>query len=114
MADKWTAADMPDQAERVAVVTGANSGLGLATARELARAGASVVMAVRNPAKGDEAAGRIRSVLPGEALEVAPLDLADLDSVRAFAGRTAGTHDRLDLLINSAGVMAPPRRLTRQ
>ena len=114
MADKWTAADIPDQSGRVAVVTGANSGLGLATARELARAGAHVVLAVRSTAKGDEAAGRIRSAVPTAALEVAPLDLADLDSVRAFSGRLAGAHDRLDLLINNAGVMAAPRRQTEQ
>ncbi|MBV9337373.1 MAG: SDR family oxidoreductase [Solirubrobacterales bacterium] len=113
MANKWTAADIPDQTGRLVVITGANSGLGLATARELARAGAYVVLAVRSTAKGDEAAGRIRSAVPGAALEVAPLDLADLGSVRGFAGRLAGVHDRLDLLINNAGVMAAPRRLTK-
>ncbi|MBV9366808.1 MAG: SDR family oxidoreductase [Solirubrobacterales bacterium] len=113
MGDKWTAGGIPDQTRRRAVVTGANSGLGLATARELARAGAHVVLAVRNTAKGDEAAGRIRSAVSGAALEVAPLDLADLDSVRDFAGRLAGAHDHLDLLINNAGVMAAPRRLTK-
>jgi NAD(P)-dependent dehydrogenase (short-subunit alcohol dehydrogenase family) len=112
-APKWTAADIPDQRGQLAVVTGANSGLGLASARELARAGASVVLAVRNPAKGDEAAGRIRSAVPPAAVEVAPLDLSDLGSVRAFAARVAGEHERLDLLINNAGIMAAPRRLTQ-
>jgi NAD(P)-dependent dehydrogenase (short-subunit alcohol dehydrogenase family) len=112
-ASKWTAADIPDQLGRVAVVTGANSGLGLATARELARAGASVVLAVRDPAKGETAAGRIRAEMPGAGVEVAPLDLADLGSVREFAVRIAAAHDRLDRLINNAGIMAAPRRLTK-
>ena len=112
MASRWTAADIPDQSGRLAVVTGANSGLGLATARELARAGASVVLAVRNSAKGDEAASRIRAAVPAATVEVAPLDLASLGSVREFAGRVAGAHERVDLLINNAGIMAAPRRLT--
>jgi NAD(P)-dependent dehydrogenase (short-subunit alcohol dehydrogenase family) len=111
-AARWTAADIPDQSGRLAIVTGANSGLGVATARELARAGASVVLAVRTPGKGEEAAGRIRSVVPGATLEVVALDLADLRSVREFAQRVAAAHERLDLLINNAGIMAAPRRLT--
>jgi NAD(P)-dependent dehydrogenase (short-subunit alcohol dehydrogenase family) len=108
MTSKWTAADIPDQSGRRVVVTGANSGLGSATARELARAGASVVIACRNVAKGEGMA----SGMPGE-VEVRELDLADLGSVRAFAQRFAGEHGRLDVLINNAGVMAPPRRLTK-
>ena len=107
MAAKWTAADIPDQSGRLAVVTGANSGLGAVTARELARAGASVVIASRNVAKGEEAAAKMR----GE-VAVKQLDLADLASVRAFAEAFAGEHERIDLLINNAGVMAPPRRVT--
>ena len=113
MADRWTASDIPAQAGRVAVVTGANSGLGQATARELARAGASVVMAVRDQGRGEQAAARIRASAPAATLEVAPLDLADLSSVREFAASLAGVHERLDLLINNAGIMAAPRRLTR-
>ncbi|MBV9817069.1 MAG: SDR family NAD(P)-dependent oxidoreductase, partial [Solirubrobacterales bacterium] len=113
MADRWTAADMPDQSGRVAVVTGANSGLGLVTARELARVGATVVMACRSTARGDEAATSIHSAVPGAALEVEALDLADLESVRSFAGRMGEAHGRLDLLINNAGIMAAPRRLTK-
>ena len=109
---RWTAADVPDQSGRVAIVTGANSGLGLATARELARAGASVVLAVRDPAKGEEAAARIRATVPGAAVEVALLDLADLTSVRAFAESFAAPGRSLDLLINNAGIMAAPRRMT--
>ena len=108
---KWTAADIPDQAGRVAVVTGANSGLGLVTARELARAGARVTLACRSAEKGETAAGRIRSAVPGADVTPAVLDLAALESVRAFA---AGAPERVDLLINNAGVMAAPRRLTAE
>jgi NAD(P)-dependent dehydrogenase (short-subunit alcohol dehydrogenase family) len=100
----WTAADIPDQTGRTAVVTGANSGLGFAIARELARAGASVVLAVRDTAKGERAAGEI-----GGRTRVERLDLAELASVRSYAERFEGP---LDLLVNNAGVMAPPRRLT--
>lgn len=110
MAGKWTAADIPDQHGRVAVVTGANSGLGLIDARELARAGAHVIMACRNTEKGEAAAERIRDVHPDADLIVTELDLADLSSVRSFA---AGAPDQVDLLINNAGVMAAPRRLTK-
>src|SRR3954451_11792000 len=110
MADKWTAADIPDQAGRAALVTGANSGLGLATARELARAGARVTLAVRGTAKGERAAEEIRAAAPGADVEVAALDLASLDAVKAFAGTRAG--QPLDLLVNNAGLMAPPRRET--
>lgn len=106
----WTASDIPDQTGRTAVVTGANSGLGFITARELARRGAQVVLACRSEARGTEAAQRIRAQAPGAYVRVAPLDLADLTSVRTFAAEHQG--DRLDLLINNAGVMALPRRST--
>ncbi|MFE5161797.1 oxidoreductase [Streptomyces sp. NPDC056697] len=106
----WTASDIPDQTGRTAVVTGANSGLGFITARELARRGAQVVLACRDEARGAEAAQRIRAQAPGAYVRVAPLDLADLKSVRTFAVEHQG--DRLDLLINNAGVMALPRRST--
>jgi NAD(P)-dependent dehydrogenase (short-subunit alcohol dehydrogenase family) len=106
----WTAADLPDQHDRIAIVTGANSGIGLVAARELARAGAEVIMACRDTAKGERAAGQIRTDVPEARLELASLDLASLDSVREFA---AGySRDRLDLLINNAGVMVPPKRTT--
>ncbi len=91
------------------MVTGANSGLGLATARELAGAGARVVMACRNLEKGEAAKRDIEAATPGAALELEQLDLSSLDSVRAFAERFSGG---LDLLINNAGVMAPPRGRT--
>jgi NAD(P)-dependent dehydrogenase (short-subunit alcohol dehydrogenase family) len=112
MANKWTAADIPSQSGKTAVVTGANSGLGLFTARELARAGAKVVMAVRNTEKGESAAAEIRGAVPDADLELSKLDLGDLKSVREFADRLSAAQDRVDLLINNAGVMAPPRRTT--
>ncbi len=111
-AGRWTAGDIPDLTGKLAIVTGANSGLGKATARELARAGAEVIVASRDAAKGDAAATDIVSVVPGARLEVVALDLADLASVRAFARRFGDQHQGLDLLVNNAGVMAPPRRLT--
>jgi NAD(P)-dependent dehydrogenase (short-subunit alcohol dehydrogenase family) len=112
MPGKWTARDIPDQSGRLAVVTGANSGLGKSTARELARAGATVIVAVRNTDKGEQAAAEIRSDVPSADVSVQRLDLADLASVRSFAEGLAADHERLDLLVNNAGVMAPPRRLT--
>jgi NAD(P)-dependent dehydrogenase (short-subunit alcohol dehydrogenase family) len=104
----WTAADLPDLTGRRAVVTGANSGLGLVTTLELARHGAAVVMAVRSPQKGESAADRVRAAVPGARVEVRRLDLSDLASVRAFA---TGLEGDLDLLVNNAGIMmTPPRR----
>jgi NAD(P)-dependent dehydrogenase (short-subunit alcohol dehydrogenase family) len=102
-APKWTAADLPSLTERTFVVTGANSGIGLVAARELARVGARVVLAVRDRGRGEQAAA-----IPGET-EVRELDLASLDSVRAFADAWSG---ELDVLINNAGVMATPERRT--
>ncbi len=112
-AGKWTAADIPDQTGRRAVVTGANSGLGLATALELARAGANVVLACRDTAKGERAQATITTAVPAAQTELAELDLADLGSVRAFAANLVAQQPKLELLINNAGVMAPPRRLTK-
>jgi len=109
---KWTTAQIPDQHGRTAIVTGANSGLGLVVARELARKGASVVMACRNMDKGETAVGEIRAQVPDAQLELSELDLASLSSVEAFAERFGASYDGLDLLINNAGVMAPPRRET--
>jgi NAD(P)-dependent dehydrogenase (short-subunit alcohol dehydrogenase family) len=109
MPAKWTEADIRDQSGRLALVTGANSGLGLATARELARAGAEVIIASRDTGKGTTAAEQIQAAVPDARLEVAELDLADLSSVRALAKRVVDGRDGLDLLINNAGVMAPPR-----
>src|SRR5687767_1620294 len=110
MGDGWDASRIPDQTGRIAIVTGANSGLGLVTARELARKGALVVLACRNLDKGRTALAEC--VEPGSAPELEELDLASLDSVRSFAERFRAKHGALDLLINNAGVMAPPRRET--
>jgi NAD(P)-dependent dehydrogenase (short-subunit alcohol dehydrogenase family) len=112
MSEKWTAADIPDQQGRVAVVTGANSGLGLIAAGALAKAGATVVLACRNTEKGEAAVESVLAESPGATVELESLDLASLDAVRAFAERFRSFHDGLDLLINNAGVMAPPRRQT--
>jgi NAD(P)-dependent dehydrogenase (short-subunit alcohol dehydrogenase family) len=110
IASKWTADQIPDQSGRTAIVTGANSGLGLVTARELARAGANVVLACRNLAKADAACGRILDAVPAAELEVRELDLSSLDSVRGFASDYRDEVGALDLLINNAGLMAPPRK----
>src|SRR3954469_8585877 len=104
MGNAWTADQIPDQRGRVAVVTGASSGLGLVTARELARAGAHVVLAVRDVEKGE----RVADGFSGSR-EVRALDLASLASVRAFA---AGWTGDLDVLINNAGIMAVPQGRT--
>uniref|UniRef100_A0AAU2VAQ0 Oxidoreductase n=1 Tax=Streptomyces sp. NBC_00003 TaxID=2903608 RepID=A0AAU2VAQ0_9ACTN len=110
MTQGWSAQDIPDQSGRTAVVTGANSGIGLVTARELARRGARVVLACRSEARGREAEDRIRSELPGAEAEFRQLDLADLASVREFAAKFP--YERLDLLVNNAGVMALPQGRT--
>ncbi|MFF7200460.1 oxidoreductase [Streptomyces sp. NPDC008141] len=106
----WSTSDIPDQHGRTAVVTGANSGIGLVTARELARKGARVVLACRSESRGREAESVIRAEVPGADVEFRPLDLADLTSVRDFAA--SYPYDRLDLLINNAGVMALPHSVT--
>jgi NAD(P)-dependent dehydrogenase (short-subunit alcohol dehydrogenase family) len=108
----FSTARIPDLTGRTAVVTGANGGLGLATAKALAAKGALVVMAARNQDKAAEAAARIRAVAPSAALEIVPLDLGSLASVRAAAGQIGGAHERIDILVNNAGVMAMPQRQT--
>jgi NAD(P)-dependent dehydrogenase (short-subunit alcohol dehydrogenase family) len=108
----WTSDDVPGQQGRLAVVTGANTGLGFETAQVLAARGASVVLAVRDIEKGKRAAARIAGTAPGADVTVQPLDLASLDSVRAAAGALRATHPGIDLLINNAGVMFPPRQTT--
>jgi NAD(P)-dependent dehydrogenase (short-subunit alcohol dehydrogenase family) len=105
----WTAADIPDQSGRRAIVTGANSGLGFQVALELARGGARLVLACRNLDRGRAALERLRAEVPGADVELRLLDLADLSSVRAFA---ADVEEPIDLLVNNAGVMALPRRMT--
>ncbi|MHA1549241.1 MAG: oxidoreductase [Alphaproteobacteria bacterium] len=101
---------MRDQSGRVAIVTGANSGLGYVTALALARGGASVVATARSPGRGKEAVARMVSEQPSGEISFAHLDLADLGSIRAFADWFTARYQRLDLLINNAGVMIPPGR----
>jgi len=110
---KWTSDDVPGQHGRLAVVTGANTGLGFETARVLAAHGASVVLAVRDIEKGKRAAARIAGTAPGATVTVQPLDLASLDSIRAAAAELRARHSGIDLLINNAGVMFPPKQATR-
>ncbi|MET8570699.1 oxidoreductase [Streptomyces sp. NPDC004783] len=112
MRERWTADRMPDQDGRLFVVTGANSGLGLATTRALARKGARVILAVRDEQKGRRAVASLTAGGPDDRLEVRRLDLADLDSVHTFADRLRADGVRPDVLVNNAGVMAPPRTLT--
>jgi NAD(P)-dependent dehydrogenase (short-subunit alcohol dehydrogenase family) len=108
----WTTADIPDQDGRFAVVTGANGGLGLETARALAASGAHVVMAARNQDKAAAAVDDIRSGLPDASLEVVALDLGSQASVREAAKAVTDAHERVDILVNNAGVMAIPERKT--
>jgi NAD(P)-dependent dehydrogenase (short-subunit alcohol dehydrogenase family) len=117
MKERWGFDDVPSQAGRTALVTGANSGLGYQTALMLARRGASVVLACRSMANAESAMASMRGAYPAEDLNltaVAPLDLSDLGSVEAFAREFAARYSRLDLLVNNAGVMVPPFARTRQ
>jgi NAD(P)-dependent dehydrogenase (short-subunit alcohol dehydrogenase family) len=106
---RWTAADIPDQTGRRAIVTGANSGLGLHVALEIARRGGRVILACRDEGRGRGALEHVLGGAPDSGAELRILDLADLSSVRAFA---AGVGEPVDLLVNNAGVMALPRRMT--
>jgi len=108
----WNTGDIPDLSGRVAIVTGGNGGLGLATSRALAAHGATVVMAARNLAKADAACGLIHDELPDARVEVRQLDLASLASVEAFARMVVAEHPRIDMLFCNAGVMAPPEGVT--
>ena len=107
MSSSWTEQDIPDQHGRVAIVTGANTGLGFETARMLAERGAAVVLAVRDVEKGHRAAARIAGDVTVQAL-----DLASLDSIRSAAAELRAAHPRIDLLINNAGVMYTPKQTT--
>jgi len=112
MSEKWTESNIPDQRGRVAVITGANTGLGFDTARALAEHGAAVVLAVRNTEKGKQAAQRISAAAPGADVSVQALDLSSLASVRAAAEELRSRYAGIDLLINNAGVMYTPRQKT--
>ena len=112
MTAHWTTTDIPDLTGKVAIVTGANAGLGLEITKGLAGAGASVVMACRNLDKATTAAAQVRAVVPDASLEIRHLDLASLESVRVFAEEFAGGATRLDILGNNAGLMALDRSTT--
>ncbi|OBJ06298.1 short-chain dehydrogenase [Mycobacterium sp. 1482292.6] len=110
---KWTTKDIPDQTGRVAIITGANTGLGYETALALADRGAHVVLAVRNLDKGKDAAARITAHSPHADVALQELDLTSLQSVRSAAEQLRTAHDRIDLLINNAGVMWTPKSTTK-
>jgi NAD(P)-dependent dehydrogenase (short-subunit alcohol dehydrogenase family) len=106
--EKWTSENVPDQSGRVAVVTGSSSGLGYENARVLANKNAKVIVAVRNQQKGDKAVENIKAQNSNADVSVMILDLANLQSVKDFVAEFRKKYDRLDLLINNAGVMMPP------
>lgn len=110
----WTTSDIPSQTGKIAIVTGANSGIGYPTALELARAGAQVIIAGRSEAKGLAAAAAITAELPAAKISFELLDLASLASVASFAARVSASLPNLDILINNAGVMMLPVRQTTQ
>jgi NAD(P)-dependent dehydrogenase (short-subunit alcohol dehydrogenase family) len=110
----WNATDIPDQTGKVAIVTGANSGLGFEIVRGLARKNARVVLACRDAARGGKALEAVRREFPGAQIELIPLDLADLDSIQQFVETFKLRYSRLDILCNNAGVMAIPYRQTKQ
>ena len=113
MAGTWNVTKISDQTGKRVVITGSNSGIGYEAARVLADRGAQVILAVRNLDRGNEAARRIRAEVSGAQVEIMPLDLADLDSVQSFADAYQSKWDTLDILINNAGIMAPPHRQTK-
>jgi NAD(P)-dependent dehydrogenase (short-subunit alcohol dehydrogenase family) len=110
----WTESEVGSQDGRVALVTGANSGIGWDAARVLAARGAKVLLGCRSPQRGSEAVARIRALHADARVEVLPMDLADLDSIREAASRVSRDNDKLDLLLNNAGLMATPNQRTAQ
>jgi NAD(P)-dependent dehydrogenase (short-subunit alcohol dehydrogenase family) len=113
MSSDWSAVDVPDQSGRVAIITGANTGIGYEAAAVLADKGAHVVLAVRNTGKGNDAASRITANSPNAVVSVRELDLTSLDSIRAAAEQLKNEYQRIDLLINNAGVMFTPKGTTK-
>lgn len=114
MGERWIEGDIPDLTGRVIVVTGANSGIGYEAARGFAQHGAHVVLACRNRAKAEAAVASIADLTANPSLEILDVDLGDLDSVAAAAKQFLADHDRLDVLVNNAGLMAIPRQTTAQ
>ena len=112
MQSHWTPEHIPDLSGRVTVVTGANSGIGLETARELARRGARTILACRSAERGEQAIADLRAEIPDGEVELMMLDLASLASIERFAAEFASTRSRLDVLVNNAGIMAVPYSLT--
>ena len=112
MSDKWTQNDIPDLTNKVVIITGANSGLGMESTNALAAKGATVIMACRNLGKAEKAKTEVQQKVPNAKLDVMQLDNASLDSVRAFAAAFKAQYARLDILLNNAGVMAIPRQET--
>lgn len=108
MSNLWTTNNIPDQSGKVIIVTGANSGIGYEATRELARKGATVVMACRNMAKAEPALSELKKEQPNAIIDLIHLDLASLKSVHAFADAFIAKYDRLDVLINNAGIMMVP------
>ncbi|MGO1068916.1 oxidoreductase [Lysobacter sp. CA199] len=113
-AHAWTQRDIPDQSGRTVLVTGANSGLGYLTSLNLARHGAQVIMTARDLEKGRRAQAAIMASRPKGSADLRRLDLADLEEVKAFADQLLRENPRLDVIVNNAGIMMPPRSLTRQ
>ena len=111
--DRWTTAEIPDLSGKVAVVTGANSGVGFETALELARCGATTILACRSASRGEAALQRINRNVARSEVDLIQLDLGDLDSVEEFVHRFRQVHGKLDLLVNNAGIMATPYRTTK-
>jgi NAD(P)-dependent dehydrogenase (short-subunit alcohol dehydrogenase family) len=111
MSEKWKAADITSLAGKRVLITGANSGIGFHAALKLARKGAHVILAVRNRQRGEDALARLDADSPGNSAELALLDLASLASVRSFAEKELAQRRPIHILINNAGVMAPPKRL---
>ena len=109
----WTAADIPEQTDRIAIITGANTGVGFEIGKALASHGGHVVLAVRNPDKGKAAAARIITDTSGATVGVQQLDLSSLDSIRTAAAELRAKFDHIDLLVNNAGVMGTPKSITQ-
>lgn len=110
--EKWTVANMPDLTGKVIIVTGANSGIGFEAAKAFARKGAQTILACRSMDKAQAALTEIQAAIPNAPAEIMALDLASLDSVRQFAGAFKAKYDRLDVLVNNAGIMMVPYGIT--